>query len=175
MTIRSLAVTLRILTWMGAILVVLMPALAWLGPADGLLATRNALLAASSENGDGNRLLFAALLFPPYVAVAWGLVQLSGFCDRLARGDHFSRAAATALKRFGWSLVAASVLLPVTRLAARAYLSDGTGLWDLVQGLLRTMPLLATALGLIVGLIVIVFASILEQAKALAEENARFV
>jgi len=175
MSLQSLAVTLRLLTWMGAILVVLMPALAWLGPADGLLATRSALLAATSADGSASRALFAALLFPPYVAVAWGLVQLSGFCSRLAQGDHLSRAAATALKRFGWSLVAASLLLPITRLAARALLTESAGILDLAQGLLRTTPLLATALGLILGLIVVVFAAILEQAKELAEENARFV
>jgi hypothetical protein len=115
------------------------------------------------------------LIFPPYLCVGWGLVQLSGFCSRLAKGDHFSKAAASAVRRFGWSLVAAAVALPLSRLAANAFVMGSAELPDLFATMLRAMPILATALGLILGLIAVVFASILEQAADLAEENARFV
>lgn len=165
---------LRTLTWMGALLVVLMPTLAWLGAPDGVAGAGSGVLAPALEERDVARHLALAIVLPPYLAVAWGLVQLSGFCGRLARREHFSRAATTALKRFGWSLIAAAILLPVSRLALRAYVLDAT--WaELAQSMLRTIPVLALALGLILGLIMIVFAAILEQATALAEENARFV
>jgi Protein of unknown function (DUF2975) len=173
MSNRSLAVMLRTLTWVGAFLVVLMPTLAWLGPHDSVSVGPTALLAPALDAG--TRQLALAILLPPYLVVAWGLVQLSGFCSRLARGDHFSQAATTALKRFGWSLIAAAVLLPPSRLAVRAYVMDTASWWEVLHGMLRTIPVLAVALGLILGLIMIVFAAILAQATELAEENARFV
>lgn len=163
-----LAPTLKVLTWIGAGLLLLMPVLTWLSRSDAWPGFRGNFPAA----GVGDPIVLL-LLSPPFVLVAWGLVQLSGFCSKIERGEQFSRAAAVALQRFGWSLVAASALLPLTRIAVRAYLF---GDWAAVaQSFARTMPVLATAMGLILGLIVIVFAAILEQATALAEENARFV
>jgi DUF2975 family protein len=172
---RSLALLLRGLTWVGAVLVLLMPSLMWLAPHAGTLGARNILLVPPLDAGDGSRPLLLAIVLPPYLVVAWGLVQLSGFCDRLARGDHLSRAAAIALKRFGWSLIASAALLPISRFALCAYLLSPVSGWELVHGLVRPLPVLAMALGLILGLIMIVFAAILEQATALAEESARFV
>jgi hypothetical protein len=170
----SLALLLKLLSWVGAALVLLMPLLAWLFPNPGLVAYPGIL--ASGAAGDfAVRLSILLLTMPPYLLVAWGLVQLSGFCTKLARGNHLSRAAAAALKRFGSALVAAAVMLPVTRIAVRAYAIDIAGWSDVLHGMLRPLPILATAMGLIVGLIVIVFAAILEQATVLAEENARFV
>lgn len=169
MSNQNLARLLRALTWLGAALLLLMPTLTWLTRVEAWPGLRGAI----PEGGAGD-LVVLALLSPPFVLVAWGLVQLSGFCSKLERGDHFSRAAANALQRFGWALVAAAALLPFSRIAVRAYAMGGG--WDAVAlGFFRTMPVLATAMGLILGLIVIVFAAILEQATALAEENARFV
>ena len=104
---RTLAVALRLLTWVAAALVVLIPTYAWIGPGDGALAGRSPPL-ASLLDGSGwhDRLAVLALIFPPYLCVGWGLIQLSSFCGRLAKGEHFSKAASTAVRRFGWSLVA---------------------------------------------------------------------
>jgi hypothetical protein len=175
MSNRRLAVILRVLTWIGAVLVVLMPTLMWAGPHDGIEAARGPLLPILRAGDTSQRLAALALFLPPYLIVAWGLIQLSGFCGRLTRGEHFSRAAASALKRFGWSLIGAAALLPLSRVIVWAYVMDGTGWHDLLHAALRTMPLLASALGLLLGSIVIVFASILKQATEIAEENARFV
>lgn len=172
---RRLAVLLRALTWIAAALVVAMPLAAWVSPDHGAGAPApRALLAELFEDSAGSWIVLA-LIFPPYLSVSWGLVQLSGFCARLSRGAHFSKAAAASLKRFGWSLVAAALLLPFTRLLAHAYTMQGEGLWELSQAVLRTLPVLASALGLILGLIAIIFAEILNQATDIAEENARFV
>jgi hypothetical protein len=165
-------VLLRILTWIGAALVLLMPILAWLFPNNGLSALHAAFPGGASDMG--SRLPLLVLLMPPYLLVAWGMVQLSGFCTKLARGDHFSHAAAVALKRFGSALIAAAVLLPIGRTAAWAYAIDFANWSNALHGALRPMPILATAMGLILGMIVVVFAAILEQATELAEENARF-
>jgi hypothetical protein len=133
------------------------------------------MLALRADAAGIPRLAVFALLMPPYLATAWGLAQLSGFCARLVRGEQFSRAAAAALKRCGAALIVAAALLPASRLAARC-LAQGGMQWDTaVQSLLGIMPILATAFGVIIGLIVIVFAAILEQAAGLAEENARFI
>lgn len=47
--------------------------------------------------------------------------------------------------------------------------------FEVLSSAFRLMPVLAAALGLIVGMIVIVFASLLEHARELAEENAAFL
>jgi hypothetical protein len=172
MSNRNLAATLRVLTFLGALLVVLMPTLGWLGAHQGMVGPRQETL---GQGVAASREVALAIVLPPYLIVAWGLVQLSGFCNRLGRGDHFSRAASTALKRFGWSLIAAAVVLPISRLALRAYMTEVFNWWELFAGVFRTLPVLASALGLIVGLIMIVFAVVLEQATELAEENARFI
>jgi hypothetical protein len=166
-------VLLRALTWIAAVLVLLIPTLIWLGPRGSALVARAVLLTPEFDVADGSRLLLLAMVVPPYLVVAWGLVQLAGFCDRLARGEHFSRAAARAMKRFGWSLIASAALLPVCQLATRVYQKGALSGPDLVHGLLGSLPVLAMALGLVMGLIIIVFAAILRQATVLAEENAR--
>lgn len=175
MMIQNLAVVLRLLTWGGALLVVVLPVLPWLGTPADLPAVPAASLPSAFNGTNAQRLLVIAMLLPPYVSVAWGLIQLSSFCVRLSRGEHFSRAAATALKHFGWSIIAAAALLPVTRIAAMAYVRPPDYWWEFLPVVLRVVPLLAMALGLIVGLIVIVFALVLKQATALAEENASFL
>ncbi len=170
MSNHNLARLLKALTWIGAVLLLLMPSLAWLWRIDAWPGFRNAM----PEQVSGDPVVLILLLLP-FATVAWGLIQLSGFCSRLQRGEHFSRAASTALRRFGLALVVGAALLPLTRVLLRAYLHAGDSSIALAQGYLRALPILATAMGLILGLIVLVFAAILEQATALAEENARFI
>ena len=157
MQMDSLAARLRLLTWLAALLVLAVPLLTARGAA-GATAVQAAALAAS---------------LPPFLLVAWGMLQLSGFCRHLAEGDHFSLSAAQALRRFGRALVAAAVLLVPCRVVA-LLLELGSG-WMGSAQLWRPGTLLAAALGAVIGLIVIVFARILEEAAELAEENASFL
>ena len=104
----TLAHLLRVLVWIAAVLVILIPTLVWLSPAwQGVLQYQPGMVARADRAGTSRLLLFAALM-PPYLSAAWGLFQLSGFCTRLSRGEHFSRAAAISLRRFGISLVIAA-------------------------------------------------------------------
>jgi hypothetical protein len=164
MSIPKLAAVLRGLTWAAALLVVVLPPL-----------TRSGAGFVAAGGAPGNEPLAIAMLMPPYLVIAWGLIQLSGFCRQLARGAHFSESAARALLRFGWSLTLAACLLPVTRGIAMAvtYQPANAAEWGAL--LWRAPPLLASAIGLVMGLIMIVFAAILRQAKLLADENASFV
>jgi hypothetical protein len=167
----TLAHLLRVLVWIAAVLLILIPTLVWLSPAwQGVLQYQPGMVARADRAGTP-RLLLVAALMPPYLSAAWGLFQLSGFCTRLSRGEHFSRAAATSLRRFGISLVLAAALLPPSRILARALTQ-----WETTtQPLLGVTPILAVLFGVVLGLIAVVFAALLEQATRLAEENARFV
>ncbi len=171
MPIQRLATLLRALTWAAALLVVALPPLTRSGWYQS--ATRAAGDLPIGTEGPG--LLALAVAMPPFLAVAWGLVRLAGFCRQLARGHHFSQSAAHALRGFGWSLVIAASLLPVTRTITLAFTTQVENWRELLTLPWRAPPLLATAIGLIFGLIMIVFATILEQAKQLADENASFV
>jgi hypothetical protein len=170
-----LAHLLRALVWIAAVLVILIPTLGWLGPGwPGGLQYQPDIATRADRAGTPRLLLFAALI-PPYLSAAWGLFQLSGFCSRLSRGEHFSRAASLSLRRFGISLVVAAALLPPSRILARALTQVGPHWEATTQPLLGTTPILAAVFGVVLGLIAVVFAALLEQATRLAEENARFV
>ena len=170
-----LAHLLRVLVWIAAVLVILIPTLSWLSPAwHGVLQYQPGIVTRADRAGTSRLLLFAALM-PPYLSAAWGLFQLSGFCTRLSRGEHFSRAAAVSLRRFGISLVLAAALLPPSRILARALVQAGPNWEPTTQPLLGITPILAVVFGVVLGLIAVVFAALLDKATSLAEENARFV
>jgi heme/copper-type cytochrome/quinol oxidase subunit 2 len=77
------------------------------------------------------------------------------------------------LRRFGWSLIAASVLLPLTRLVLWLVIAGtAPGPESGLGGVILTM---LVALGVIFGLVFVVFAAILREASRLAEENAGFI
>lgn len=160
MRLERLAGRLRLLTWAAALLVLALPALSWDGQA------------AAEPGADAWRL---ALATPPYLAVAWGLLQLSGFYRRLAQGEQFTPAAAAGLRRFGLGLLAAALLLLPCRILAILYRAPMADLASLVEAVLRPVPVAATALGAILGLILIVLARLLDQATEIAEENASFL
>lgn len=160
MQMQKLAGHLRLLTWLAACLVLAIPA----------LTSQNNIVA-----GADGRLIPLVLAMPPFVAVAWGLLQLSSFYNQLAQGRQFTHIAAGGLRRFGWALITAALILLPCRTIALLYDWHGTGLAGIAAALWRPPPLLATALGAIIGLITIVFARILDQATEIAEENASFL
>jgi hypothetical protein len=171
----TVAHLLRVLVWIAAVLVILIPTLGWLSPGwQGVLQLQPAIVIRADRAGTPRSLLFAALV-PPYLCAAWGLFQLSGFCARLSRGEHFSRAAAVSLRRFGISLVLAAALLPPSRILARALVQAGPHWEATTQPLLGVTPILAVVFGVVLGLVAVVFAALLDKATNLAEENARFV
>ena len=165
---------LRVLVWVAAVLVILIPMLGWLSPTwQDITQHQQGMVTRANRAGTSHLLMLAALM-PPYLSAAWGLFQLSGFCSRLSRGEHFSRAAAVSLWRFGIFLMLAAALLPPSRILARALVQAGSNL-EPMQPLLGVMPILAVVFGVVLGLIAVVFAALLEQATKLAEDNARFV
>ena len=165
---------LRVLVWVAAVLVILIPMLGWLSPTwQDITQHQQGMVTRANRAGTSHLLMLAALM-PPYLSAAWGLFQLSGFCSRLSRGEHFSRAAAVSLWRFGIFLMLAAALLPPSRILARTLVQAASNL-EPTQPLLGVMPILAVVFGVVLGLIAVVFAALLEQATKLAEDNARFV
>jgi hypothetical protein len=169
-----LADWLRALTWAAIVLVLLLPTLNWLVPslagAAGVL--RHVDLALPE------RVIAWALAMPPYLAAAIGLGQLLGFCRSLRHGHVFTEAAATALRWLGWSLIAASLVLPVSRVALGLYVGQLVASQALpveLRPLLGAVMLVAVGMGFVFGLLFVVFASVLREARMIAEENASFV
>lgn len=160
---------LRVLVWLAIALLLALPALTWLEP--GPFALPRANLARADLAAD-QRMVAWLIAMPPYLAVALGFGQLLGFCRRVRDGAVFTAAAALALRRLGWSLVLAAVLLPLSRGAL------GLAMPSLAMpGLAMPGPavLLAVAVSATLGLVFVAFAAILGAATELAEENARFV
>jgi hypothetical protein len=167
--LTRLAGALRFLVWLSIALVLLLPTLNWLLPdlPGGPALARHASLAGSE------RLFAWAIAMPPYLVAAIGLAQLALFCQRLRARGAFTREAAVALSRLGWSLMAAALLLPLSRFALGAYLAplaEAAG-----RPMVGVLLLLAIGLGFLFGLVFVVFAAVLREATTLAEENASFV
>lgn len=171
-SLSRLALLLFVLCGIGIALLILVPTFAWFGPIPGMWGAgpapfRRAALAPGQE------VVGWLLALPPYVAVALGLGQLMAFCHRLRDRRVFSGDAAAALRRFGWSLLAASLLLPLSRASLLVLVG---GLADAVHlGLAGATLVMFVALGATFGLVFVVFAAILSEAARLADENAAFV
>lgn len=166
----ALARRLRVLVWLGIVLLVAAPGLNWLDPA---LAERAPHFAGVWTVAD--RLAAWAIAAPPMLVVAVGLGQLLPFCRRVEEERVFTHAAADCIRRFGWAVIAAAVLFPLSRLAIGHYLggdpTSAVAWWRLAGG----QALMATAVGLALGLALLVFGAILREATRLAEENASFL
>ncbi|MCA1909910.1 MAG: DUF2975 domain-containing protein [Magnetospirillum sp.] len=155
---------LRILVWLGIVLLLAMPATrSWLAPT--LLVDR----LAAMDLGQA-RLVAFLLQFPPYGLLAWGLGQVLTFCRRIEEKRLFTAEAANALRRFGLALLLSSMVLLCLRL--------GLAISDLLPfDFARGVPgvVIPVAVGVTFGLVFMVFAAILGEAARLAEENAAFV
>lgn len=167
-----LASILRRVLWAAILLVVLAPSLGWLVPdiARGLPA----MLLGGADLPAAHRLIGLAIAMPPFLVVAFGLAQLQAFCRRVGDRRMFSRAAATALRRLGWALLAASLLLPLSRIGLWWLLGGGAAPQSLGDWMML-LPALVVAIGVTFGLVFILFAAVLDEAARLAEENAGFV
>ena len=165
--LRRLTVLMRGLVWLGIVLLLSLPTLSWLEPS--LMPGGGHARAGLTW---GTRLTGWMLVLPPFVILAAGLAQLGVFCRRIGGPRLFSDAAATALHRFGLALMAASLALPVSRLAVSAMLEGGS--FDL-RSMTGTPVLLGLALGLLFGVVFVVFAALLREASRLADENERFI
>ncbi|NWH07972.1 MAG: DUF2975 domain-containing protein [Alphaproteobacteria bacterium] len=157
---------LRLLVWIGIALLLLTPAATWLGGFSyaGEVAKGLSL---------GGRFLAYAYAAPPFLFVAAGLAQLLVFCREAKDARVFAEPATRAIRRLGYALLAASAAMPLARLL----------LWTLIvqppeapQFKVITFSIvLAIAVSATFGLVCIVFAAILKEASALAEENASFL
>jgi len=157
---------------LGILLLILVPTLAWFGPMPGM-PNAGVVPTRRVELPPGQEVLGWLLAMPPYLAVALGLGQLMAFCRRLRDRRVFSGAAASALRRFGWSLLAASLLLPLSRASLLVLVG---GFPDSLHfGMAGVVLAMFVALGATFGLIFVVFAAILGEAARLADENAAFV
>lgn len=167
--LRRLVRLMRVLVWLGMALLVCLPTLAWIDP--GLMPGAGA---GGTRTGlpTGQRLIGWALTLPPFLVLAWGLAQLATFCRDIEGPRRFTTAAAAALHRFGLALVAAGLALPASRLLVAMALDGGAV--DL-RPLAGTAVLLGLALGLLFGLVFVVFAALLREATELADENEAFV
>lgn len=166
--LRGAARLLRVFVWIGIALLLLVPVARWYLPelTNGGALAREPL----TQLGGAHRLAGLALEYPPFLILAFGLGQLLGFCRKLSGRVVFSEAAATALRHFGWSLIAAAVALPASRILLWLYSSvaaEGAAVSVLSPGLL-----LPFAIGVVFGLVFVVFAAVLSEASAIAEENA---
>lgn len=165
-----LATRLRLLVWLGIILLVTMPALVWLASD---LAPRWGQVTADWTWGD--RLIAFLLTAPPYWVAALGLAQFLGFCRTVAAAAVFTPAAVKSLRRFGGALIAAALLLPPSRLGLWVYIGFEAGTEASAWGRVNIGQIvLSSGIGLVIGLAVLVFASILREATRLADENASF-
>ncbi len=115
-----------------------------------------------------------ALSLPPYLCIAWGLLRLAGFSGHVAREQHFTRAAARSLMPIGWAILAAAVLLPMTRLIALFYTRDAS-LAEMLTIALRPPTVISVTMGLIFGTIIVLFSALLEKSVQLQDENSSFV
>lgn len=170
-SLGSLAALLRLLTWTAAALVVGLPIIGWSG---ALGEAFDSLLLRQYPAGPG-WMLAAGTLLLPFAILAGGMIRLSGFCARLARGAHFSRAAAQSLNQFGWATAIAALLIPATRFAVALAATAPLDWSEAASVALRLAPILAACVGALIGAIVVVFAAVLNQATAIAEENATFL
>jgi hypothetical protein len=165
----QLALRVRIAIWTGIALLLLTPMVNWLLP--GIM-----------ESGPGSRLVSLPmsqrvigwlLVMLPYAIVALGLAQLAGFCQRIEQRQTFTSAGVSAVRRLGWSLIAAAAVLPVTRLVLRwTVLADAAPGPGLLAGISWILPV---AIGAVLGAVFVTFAAVLAEAVRLAEENERFV
>lgn len=165
-----LAARLRLLVWLGIVMLAAMPALVWLASD---LAPRWGQATALWTGGD--RLIALLLTAPPYWMAALGLAQFLGFCRTVAAEAVFTPAAAESLRRFGWALIAAALLLPPSRLGLWAYIGFEAVVEASAWGRVNIgQIILSSGIGLVIGLAVLVFAGILREATRLADENASF-
>jgi len=165
--LRGAARLLRVFVWIGIVLLLLVPVARWYLPelTNGGALAREPL----TQLGGAHRLAGLALEYPPFLILAFGLGQLLGFCRKLSGRVVFSEAAATALRNFGWSLIAAAIALPASRFLLWLYSSVAA---DGAVSVLTPGLLLPFAIGVVFGLVFVVFAAVLSEASAIAEENA---
>lgn len=160
---------LRVLVWLGIVLLVILPALPWLDPDVGRRWPQ------SAEWPAGDRLIAWAISAAPMLVIAVGLGQLLAFCRRVREGRLFTEAAVGPLRRFGWTIIAASLFFPVSRIALWSFAGVAPGAAALWGRFVFGQLLLTTGVGLVIGLALLVFAAILREASGIAEENASFI
>ncbi|MGQ3074939.1 MAG: DUF2975 domain-containing protein [Ferrovibrionaceae bacterium] len=160
---------LSLLGWLGIVLLIAVPSANWLLP---LRPAESAIHHLSLLD----RALAWMIVAPPYLVVASGLGQLLAFCRRIREHKLFHAAAVRALNRFGWSLIAASALVPVSRVALGLLFASPIDPIDFgSRYIFGAFPLLAVAVGMTFGFVLVLFAAILDEAVRLAEENASFL
>jgi hypothetical protein len=165
-----LANRLRLLVWIGIVMLIILPSLVWLDP-----DVKSRWPGDNLEWTPLDRIIAASLSLPPMLMAAFGLGRLLAFCRSVREGRVFTEEAADSLRGFGKAVIAAALLLPLSRLAVWAYIGSlpiKAAFWGrLVFGQVA----LTSGVGLAVGLALIVFGAILREATRIADENASFL
>lgn len=168
--LARLAGRMQLLVWIGITLLGLIPVTVWFDPD---LTVRWGQLTVTWTVAD--RLIALALTLPPYVMAALGLAQLLHFCRAAQQDRVFTISAARSLRRFGWALIAAALLLPVSRVSVWFFIGFETLATAPGWGRINIGQIaLSSGIGLVLGLVLLAFGSILHEATRLAEENASF-
>jgi len=177
--LRSLARRARVCIWLAVLLLLALPTLTWLSPEllSPVLESRRGLANAARDLSPFLRAVGWLVTLPPFLVAAWGLAQFLAFCRLAEEGRVFTAAVAQAIRRMGAALIAASVLLPLSRVALRATgVVEASGVLGGGPALLGgAAPLLPIAVGVALGCVFLALGAVMTEAVRLSEENERFV
>jgi hypothetical protein len=173
--LRGLTIVVRILTVLGAAVLIAVPVWFWLD--ENLVRDLGrdivpGLGAAPITVDDRARWLGAGFSLLGIVLGLYVLWQLWRLFGEYAAARFFDAAARFHLRRFAWALLAAALLVPLLRGAIGVALTLGNppGQRMLVIGLAWN-----DYLAILIGAVLLAIATVQAEAARLAEENAGFV
>ena len=172
--VGRLAALLRAFVWIGIGLLMVVPVLRWHAP-ELVLGGGPLSQAANVPDIGAVRWVGFFLELPPFAIVAFGLAQVLGFVTVLRQRTMFSAGASKALRRFGWSLIAASAILPLSRALVWLYIGHIGEAKAAALPFAMPLFLLPVSFGVVFGLIFVLFGALMTEASRLAEENASFL
>ncbi len=158
--------------WLAALLIVLLPTVAWLAPEVTLGQRLLGLPSAAHALPPELALRAWAVLMAPVLVLEVAVLRVALFLRRVRHGGGLSHASAACIRQLGLALVASLALVPAARLivahsldeAARAGLASGA----MLPGTL------VLSLGA-AGVCLLALARELARAAEIAEDNARIV
>jgi hypothetical protein len=171
---RRLSQAVRALAALGALCLMVVPALFWLSP-EWVAAVGPSLpgMMGQAVTVDARALALGALASLPGIAVAlWMLWQVWQLFGQYLQGKVFGRQALQHLRSFAWALLCTALLAPVQRTAVSLALTIGN---PPGQRLLVFTVEWQDYLLVLVAAVMLVIATVMAEAVRLAEENDAFV